>query len=60
MVISRLKILVHLFWLFSVVCSLFEIELELNSLDWNVIELEHKLEIEDMKPTLYALQRQTG
>ena len=26
-------------------------ELELNSLDWNVNELEHKLELEDMKPT---------
>ena len=32
--------------------SLFEIELELNSLDWNVNELEHELELEDMKPTL--------
>ena len=31
--------------------SLFEIELELNSLDLNVNELEHKLELEDMKPT---------
>ena len=31
--------------------SPFEIELELNSLDWNVNELEHelKLELEDMK-----------
>ena len=26
-------------------------ELELNSLDWNVNELEHKLELEDMKCT---------
>ena len=27
-------------------------ELELNSLDWNVNELEHKLELEDMKRTI--------
>ena len=26
-------------------------ELELNSLDWNVNELEHELELEDMKRT---------
>ena len=26
-------------------------KLELNSLDWNVNELEHELELEDMKPT---------
>ena len=26
-------------------------ELELNSLDWNVNELEHKLELEGMKHT---------
>ena len=31
--------------------SLFEIELELNWLDWNVNELENELELEDMKPT---------
>ena len=31
--------------------SLFEIELELNSLDSNVNELENRLELEDMKPT---------
>ena len=31
--------------------SLVEMELELNSLDWNVNELKHKLELEDMKPT---------
>ena len=30
---------------------LFEKELELNSLDWNVNELEHKHQLEDMKPT---------
>ena len=28
-----------------------ELELELNSLDWNVNELEHELELEDMKRT---------
>ena len=28
-----------------------KIELELNSLDWNGNELEHKLELEDMKLT---------
>ena len=32
--------------------SLFELELELNSLDWNENELEHELELEDMKPTI--------
>ena len=32
--------------------SLFEKELELNSLDWNVNELEHKHQLEDMKPTV--------
>ena len=31
--------------------SLFEMELELNSLDWNGNELEHELELEDMKRT---------
>ena len=31
--------------------SLFEMELELNSLDWNGNELEHELELEDMKHT---------
>ena len=31
--------------------SLFEIELELNSLDGNVNELEHEIELEDIKPT---------
>ena len=31
--------------------SLFEMELELNLLDWNVNELEHELELEDMKRT---------
>ena len=37
--------------------SLFEIELEVNSLDWNVNELEHELEVEleDMKPTFDLL-----
>ena len=28
-------------------------ELELNSLDWNGNELEHKLELEDMKSTIF-------
>ena len=32
--------------------SPFEMELELNSLDWNVNELEHELELEDMKRTI--------
>ena len=31
--------------------SLFEMELELNLVDWNVNELEHELELEDMKHT---------
>ena len=31
--------------------SLFEMELELNLLDWNLNELEHELELEDMKHT---------
>ena len=31
--------------------SLFEMELEPNSLDWNGNELEHKHELEDMKRT---------
>ena len=31
--------------------SLLEKELEPNSLDWNVNELEHELELEDMKHT---------
>ena len=35
--------------------SLFETELELNFLDWNVNELERKLELEDMKRTYVLL-----
>ena len=35
--------------------SLFEMELELNSLDWNGNELEHELELEDMKRTNLSL-----
>ena len=31
--------------------SLFEMVLELNQLDWNENELEHELELEDMKRT---------
>ena len=31
--------------------SLFEMKLELNSIDWNGNELEHKLELEDMERT---------
>ena len=31
--------------------SQFEMELEANSLDWNGNELEHELELEDMKRT---------
>ena len=30
-------------------------ELELNPLDWNVSELEHELELEDMKRTIDKL-----
>ena len=33
--------------------SLFEMQLEPNSLDWNGCELGHELELEEMKPTLY-------
>ena len=32
-----------------------QIELELNLLDWNVKELEHELELEDMKPTIMPM-----
>ena len=39
-------VLVHTTW-----ASLFEMELEPNSLDWNGNELEHELELEDMKHT---------
>ena len=35
--------------------SLFEMELELNLLDWNANELERELELEDMKRTLVLL-----
>ena len=35
--------------------SLFEMMLELNSLDWNGIELEHELELEDLKHTCNSL-----
>ena len=38
--------------------SLFEMELEPNSLDWNGNELEHKLELEDMKRTFIFLPLQ--
>ena len=34
--------------------SLFEMKLEPNLLDWNVNELERKLELEDMKRTTYG------
>ena len=33
----------------TTLASLFELELEPNSLDWNGNELEHMLELEDMK-----------
>ena len=36
--------------------SLFEMELEPNLLDWNVNELESKLELEDMKRTTTSLR----
>ena len=36
--------------------SLFEMELEPNSLDWNGNELEHELELEDMKRTFVNLE----
>ena len=32
--------------------SLFEMEQELNSLDWNGNKLEHELELDDMKNTI--------
>ena len=32
-------------------------EVELNSLDWNVNELEHKLELEDMKRTFVTQKK---
>ena len=32
--------------------SLFEMELEPNSIDWNGNELEHELELRDMKRTI--------
>ena len=35
--------------------SLFEMELELNSPDWNGNELEHELEQEDVKRTPFAM-----
>ena len=35
----------------TTLASLFELELEPNSLDWNGNELEHILELEDMKRT---------
>ena len=36
--------------------SLFEMVLEPNSLDWNGNELEHELELEDMKRTQICLK----
>ena len=42
----------HTIW-----ASLFETELELNSLDWNGNELEHELELEDMKRTYVMIDR---
>ena len=36
--------------------SLFEMELELNLLDWNLNELEHELQLEDMKHTLVIIE----
>ena len=51
---SRMIVLVqssfHTTW-----ASLFEMELEPNSLDWNGNELEHELELEDMKRNIYTL-----
>ena len=38
--------------------SLLEIDLEVNSLDWNGNELEHELELEDMKRTLVCASQQ--
>ena len=35
--------------------NLFEMELEPNSLDWNGNELEHELELKDMKLTVICL-----
>ena len=39
--------------------SIFEMELEPNSLDWNGDELEHELELEDMKHTKSILSSYT-
>ena len=44
------QILVHTTW-----ASLFEKELEPDSLDWNWNKLEHELELEDMKRTCMYL-----
>ena len=60
---SRIIVLVqssfHTTW-----ASLFEMELEPNSLDWNGNELEHELELEDMKRAreskLFKIQKQNG
>jgi hypothetical protein len=38
--------------------SLFAMVLEPNSLDWNGNELEHELELEDMKRTIVVPKRQ--
>ena len=47
---SRVMVLVQLSF-HTTWASLFEIELEPNSLDWNGSELGHQLELEEMKPT---------
>ena len=36
----------------------FEMELESNSLEWNGNELEHKLELDDMKRTIISFIEQ--
>ena len=45
----------HTYW-----TSLFGMELQLNSLDWNENELEYELELEDMKHTMLPLRLRTA
>ena len=47
-----------LFIISHLLASLFEMGLELNSLDWNGNGLEHELELEDMKRTYILISGQ--
>ena len=40
----------------TTLASLFELELEPNSLDWNGNKLEHQDELEDIKHTIISLE----